>query len=74
MQEGDAIYIFSDGYADQFGGEKGKKYKASNFKKLLLSIQHELMEQQKEIINQTFEKWKGGLEQLDDVCVIGVKI
>ncbi|MCB0408993.1 MAG: SpoIIE family protein phosphatase, partial [Flavobacteriales bacterium] len=74
LQKGDTIYIFSDGYADQFGGEKGKKFKAANFKKLLLSIQNETIDQQREIINQAFEEWKGDLEQLDDVCVIGVRI
>ena len=74
LQKGDAIYIFSDGYVDQFGGEKGKKFKTANFKKLLLSIQGEDMDNQKQIINDTFENWKEGLEQLDDVCVIGVKV
>jgi len=74
LEKGDSIYIFSDGYADQFGGEKGKKFKTANFKKLLLSIQKESMAKQKEIINRTFETWKGDLEQLDDVCVIGVRV
>ena len=69
--EGDTIYIFSDGFSDQFGGDKGKKFKASNFKKLLLSIQGKSPEEQKIVINDTFENWKGSLEQLDDVCVIG---
>ncbi|MCW8898634.1 MAG: tetratricopeptide repeat protein [Flavobacteriales bacterium] len=74
LEKGDTIYVFSDGYVDQFGGEKGKKYKASNFKSLLISIQAKDMNEQKEIINKTFETWKGNLEQLDDVCVIGVRI
>ena len=74
LQKGDSIYIFSDGYADQFGGDKGKKLKTSNFKNLLLSIQKETMEKQKQLIDEAFEKWKGDLEQLDDVCVIGVRI
>ena len=74
LQNGDSIYIFSDGYADQFGGEKGKKLKTTNFKKLLLSIQTENMQKQKELIDEAFEKWRGNLEQLDDVCVIGVKV
>jgi len=74
LETGDSVYIFSDGYADQFGGEKGKKLKSANFKKLLLSIQKETMEKQKQLIDEAFEKWKGDLEQLDDVCVIGVKI
>jgi tetratricopeptide (TPR) repeat protein len=56
LQQGDRLYIFSDGYADQFGGEKGKKFKAANLKKLLLSIQHESMEQQKNILQQTFNQ------------------
>ena len=74
LQPGDSFYIFSDGFADQFGGEKGKKLKTANFKKLLLSIQKESMTKQKQLINDAFEKWKGDLEQLDDVCVIGVRI
>ena len=68
------FYVFSDGYADQFSGEKGKKFKTANFKRLLLSIEHETMEKQRAIISQTFEDWKGELEQLDEVCVIGVRI
>jgi serine phosphatase RsbU (regulator of sigma subunit) len=74
LKKGDSFYIFSDGYVDQFGGEKGKKFKASNFKKLLLSIQNESISAQKTIIEDEFEKWRGTLEQLDDVCVIGVQI
>ena len=74
LQKGDSLYIFSDGYADQFGGEKGKKLKTANFKQLLISIQKESMEKQKQLIDEAFENWKGDLEQLDDVCVIGVKI
>lgn len=74
LQKGDTIYIFSDGYQDQFGGERGKKFKASAMKELLLSIKHESMEEQKEILNESFIAWKGSLEQVDDVLVIGIKI
>ncbi len=74
LQKGDSIYVFSDGYVDQFGGEKGKKFKAQAFRKLLLSIQEKTMEEQKIIINEAFETWKGSLEQIDDVCIIGVRI
>jgi tetratricopeptide (TPR) repeat protein len=74
LQQGDRLYIFSDGFADQFGGEKGKKFKAANLKKLLLSIQHESMEQQKTILQQTFNQWKANLEQVDDVLVMGVSV
>jgi serine phosphatase RsbU (regulator of sigma subunit)/Tfp pilus assembly protein PilF len=74
LQKGDSIYIFSDGYIDQFGGEKGKKFKARAFRELLLSIQDKPMEEQKIIIDETFETWKGVVDQVDDVCIIGVKI
>lgn len=74
LEKGDTIYVFTDGYQDQFGGEKGKKLKAANFKKLLLSIQSESMERQKELIAEQFDNWKGEFEQIDDVCVIGVRI
>ncbi len=74
LQKGDAFYIFSDGYADQFGGEKGKKFKAANMKRLLLSVQDKNMEEQQHLIDAAFEDWKGNLEQLDDVCVIGVRV
>lgn len=74
LNPGDSIYIFTDGFADQFGGEKGKKFKAANFKKLLVSIQSKSMEEQKRVINDTFESWKDDLEQVDDVCVIGVRV
>ena len=74
LQTGDTFYIFSDGYADQFGGEKGKKLKSSNFKKLLISLQQEPIQRQGPLLDEAFEKWRGSLEQLDDVCVIGVRV
>ncbi|MBI2279298.1 MAG: tetratricopeptide repeat protein [Bacteroidetes bacterium] len=74
LQKGDTIYVFTDGYADQFGGEKGKKFKYKSLKELLLSIQEQTMEEQKETLHTIFEKWKGDLEQVDDICVIGVRI
>jgi serine phosphatase RsbU (regulator of sigma subunit) len=74
LQKRDSVYIFSDGYADQFGGEKGKKFKSKAFRELLLSIQDNKMEEQRLIIDKAFEDWKGTLEQIDDVCVIGLKI
>ena len=74
MQEGDLIYIFSDGFVDQFGGEKGKKFKNQPFRDLLLSVQENNMYDQKTRIYKTFEDWKGDLEQIDDICVIGVRI
>jgi serine phosphatase RsbU (regulator of sigma subunit) len=74
LQEQDTFYIFSDGFVDQFGGENRKKFKALNFKKLLLSIQEEPMALQRQILEQSFEAWRGKFEQIDDVTVIGVRI
>jgi len=74
LKKGDLIYSFTDGYADQFGGVKGKKFKYSNLKKLLLSISSKELDIQKEILNTEFENWKGDLEQIDDVCIIGVRV
>lgn len=70
----DSIYIFTDGYQDQFGGLKGKKFKSAQLKEVLLSIKDLKMEEQLLVIDQTFENWKGENEQVDDVCIIGVKI
>lgn len=72
--KGDIIYLFSDGFVDQFGGKDGKKYKAKSFRSLLTRVQNESMEQQKTLIEEEFESWKGELEQLDDVCIIGVRV
>lgn len=74
LKKDDIIYLFTDGFQDQFGGDKGKKFKAAKLKELLLSIQHENMDNQKNIIDIAFEKWRGDLEQNDDVCIIGVRI
>jgi len=74
LKKRDSFYMFSDGYVDQFGGEKRKKFKSINFKKLLLSFQDESLDLQKEKIEETFESWKGGNEQVDDICILGVRI
>ena len=74
LNKGDSLYIFSDGYVDQFGGPKGKKFKSKPFKKLILSLQNHAIAEQLEHFDQAFESWRGETEQIDDVCVIGVKI
>jgi len=74
VKTGDSLYIFSDGYADQFGGPKGKKLKYKPLQELLLSIQKEKMLRQEEILTEHFRKWKGTLEQIDDVLVIGIRV
>ena len=74
LEKGDYISLFTDGFADQFGGPKGKKYKYNTFKNKLLSIYKNPLVEQKKMLNEEFENWKGNLQQVDDVCVIGVKI
>lgn len=74
LHKGDIIYMTSDGYADQFGGPKNKKIKMAHLKELLLQNCKKPMNKQKEILVSTFEKWKGNLEQIDDVFVLGIKI
>ncbi len=74
IEKGDMFYIFSDGYADQFGGPKGKKFKKKNFRDLLLRIHSLPIEEQKEELERTFNEWKGNLPQVDDVLVIGIKL
>lgn len=73
IENGDTIYLFSDGYADQFGGPKGKKFMYKQFKNLLLSIQDFSMEKQKDILAEKFDKWKGELSQVDDVILMGIR-
>ncbi len=72
LQKNDALYMFSDGYTDQFGGEKGKKFSSKRFKEMLLSIQHLNMNEQEHIFKKTIIDWKGDLDQIDDICVLGI--
>ncbi len=74
LQKGDTFYISSDGYADQFGGEKGKKLMKKNFKEILLEIQNKSMQEQEIHLDNFVENWKAGTEQVDDILVIGVRL
>ena len=74
LEKGNTIYLFSDGLADQFGGPSGKKFKYKAFQDLLVANSANTMELQKRNIDFAFESWRGDLEQVDDVCVIGVRI
>ncbi len=74
LKQGDQFYIFTDGYADQFGGEKGKKLKSKNFKKVLISLKDKSMDKQKEELDVFIENWRADNEQLDDICVIGIRL
>lgn len=74
ISSGEMIYLITDGYADQFGGEKGKKFKYRPFSDLLINISSLPAEEQKQKLNETLKNWQGDLEQNDDICVIGIKI
>lgn len=73
-QGGDCLYLFSDGYADQFGGPRGKKFMRRNFKELLLSIAHLPMREQGEKVDEAMTAWRGELEQVDDILVMGIRV
>lgn len=74
LNKGDIMYLFSDGYADQFGGDRGKKYKYRPFKRFLLSIYELTIPEQHQKLDEEFAQWQGDFEQVDDVVVIGVKL
>ena len=74
LQKGDTLYLFTDGYADQFGGPKGKKFKYKQLQELLLSGSTKPVEEQRNILKNTLNAWKGELEQVDDILIIGVRV
>lgn len=74
LQKGDIVYTFTDGYADQFGGEKGKKFKYKQLEKLLIANGHLPLQEQRNRLLKSHEDWKGDLEQVDDILVMGVRI
>jgi serine phosphatase RsbU (regulator of sigma subunit) len=74
LNEGDQFYLFTDGYTDQFGGENVKKFNRQRFRNLLLSLIDMPMNKQKKELSFSFDNWKGQQEQVDDICVIGLRI
>ena len=74
LQKGDVVYTLTDGFPDQFGGTNGKKFKHKQIQNLLLEMANEPMEIQKQKLNDVFDNWKGNLEQIDDVCLIGIRV
>ncbi|MCT4562394.1 MAG: serine/threonine-protein phosphatase, partial [Crocinitomicaceae bacterium] len=73
LEDGDTIYLYSDGYIDQFGGPKGKKMKYRQLEDYVSRFANEEMNRQQDLFDQAFEDWKGENEQIDDVCLIGVR-
>jgi len=71
VRKGDTFYMFSDGYADQFGGTRGKKFKIARMKELIMEIQDKSMEEQRAFLDSTIEDWRGDIEQIDDILIIG---
>ncbi|MCK4750927.1 MAG: SpoIIE family protein phosphatase [Bacteroidales bacterium] len=74
LKRGDSLYLFSDGYVDQLGGPSRKTFRSRYFRKLLLEIQDHSMEEQKRILGEKLEAWRGEVEQIDDILVMGIKI
>lgn len=74
LQKNDQLYVFSDGYADQFGGPKGKKFMVGNFRKLLTQISQKPVKEQMDFLDKILADWQGDLEQVDDVLIIGLKV
>lgn len=72
--KGDMLYLYTDGYADQFGGEKGKKFKYKTLNQLLLKVGTQSPPEQEAALRKAFTDWKGSLEQVDDVCIIGIRL
>jgi serine phosphatase RsbU (regulator of sigma subunit) len=73
VQPGDVFYLFTDGYPDQFGGEKNKKFTLKRFQELLMKICHKKMNKQKQILDDTITEWQGPMEQIDDITVMGIR-
>ena len=74
LNNGDSVYLFSDGLPDQFGGEDGKKLKINRLKNLIEDVHKLPMDEQKEIISKFFYDWKGDYEQVDDVILMGLRL
>jgi serine phosphatase RsbU (regulator of sigma subunit) len=74
LHEGDLIYLFTDGYADQFGGKDGKKFKYKQLQQLILEMKDNKMHVQLQVLEKTINNWRGDLEQVDDILIVGIKV
>ena len=73
LHRGDSVYLFSDGFADQFGGPQGKKYLSGRFKDTLLELESQPILERQKLLKERFDSWKNGRDQVDDVCVFGIR-
>jgi serine phosphatase RsbU (regulator of sigma subunit) len=73
-EKGHIFYLFTDGFADQFGGPKGKKFKYRQLEETILANSHKPLDEQCKILEKTFEQWRGSLDQVDDVTLLAIKI
>jgi serine phosphatase RsbU (regulator of sigma subunit) len=71
---GDTVYLFTDGYADQFGGPKGKKFMYKQLNELLVTMNVVAMEKRPGVLKERLEQWKSELEQVDDICIMGIQL
>jgi serine phosphatase RsbU (regulator of sigma subunit) len=74
LKKGDILFLTTDGYADQFGGELGKKLTTKKFKEFIVTLQDKPMKEQGKRVESFFDSWRGDNEQIDDVCIIGIRI
>ena len=74
LQEGDLIYLFTNGYADQFGGKDGKKFKYKQLQQVILEMNDKNMDVQLQVLENTINNWRGDLEQVDDILIVGIKV
>jgi len=73
-KKGDILYLYTDGFADQFGGPKGKKFKYKQLNEIILKNAERPLNEQKEILQRALSEWRAGYEQVDDICVIGIRL
>jgi serine phosphatase RsbU (regulator of sigma subunit) len=74
LKKGDSLYLFTDGFADQFGGTKGKKFKYKPLQELLLTASEKETNEQEKMLDNVLENWKGKLDQVDDILLMGIKL
>lgn len=74
IKKNDLIIAFTDGYSDQFGGDSGKKFKHKQLEELLIKNSHLQLQELKQLLESTIQNWRGNIEQVDDICVVGIRV